>query len=102
MSFTRSAWKREFIFGDSNLYSFIGTDGNLWFLASENEDGFNFIRKEDFFELIVNVLRCSNIKLNKRDLKKLANELDVKLRKRFLTFKEMYKDICKRSEKREN
>jgi len=105
MSYTRSAWKREYVFGDSHLYSFIGEDGNLWLLASQNEEGFNYIRKEDFFELIINVLRCAGIKLNEGELKKLAEELKVRLRKRPLSFKKMSADMekkCKRRRKNEN
>ncbi|MBI2654924.1 hypothetical protein HYX06_00680 [Candidatus Woesearchaeota archaeon] len=81
MSYTRSAWKREYVFGDSHLYSFIGTDGNLWMICSSNEDGFDVIQKEDAFELVVSVLKRSGIDLDRKQLEKLAKELDVKLRK---------------------
>lgn len=100
MSYTRSAWKREYVFGNSHLYSFIGTDGNLWMICSSNEDGFNVIQKEDVFELIVSVLKRSGIELDRRQLKKLATELDVKLRGKPLTWEELREDMKKKSEKR--
>ena len=101
MSYTRSAWKRTYVFGDSHLYSFIGTDGNLWMICSSNEEGFDVIKKEDVFEFVVSVLRRSGIVLGRGQLKKLAKELDVKLRKRPLTWEELQKDMKKKSEKRE-
>ncbi len=100
MSYTRSAWKRVHVFGDSHLYSFIGTDGNLWIICSSNEDGFDVIQKEDAFEFVVSVLRHSGIELDRRQLKKLAKELDVKLRGRPLSWKELREDMKKKSEKR--
>lgn len=106
MSYTRSAWKREFVFGDSHLYSFIGTDGNLWFIGSScNEDGFEVIKKEDVFEFIVNVLRHADIELSKDGLRKLAKELKVKLRKRPLSWEEMRDDMerkCRKRRKKHN
>ena len=100
MSYTRSAWKREHTFGDSHLYSFIGEDGNLWLIGSKCKDVFEVIRKEDFFELIVGVLRHADIKLNKKGLKKLAKELGVRLRERPLSFKEMLADMERKCKKR--
>src|SRR3989344_1323590 len=97
MSYTRSAWKRTYVFGDSHLYSFIGTDGNLWMICSSNEEGFDVIRKEDVFEFVVSVLEHSGIKLGKEQLKKLAKELNVKLRKKPLTLEEVRKDMEARS-----
>lgn len=99
MSYTRSAWKREYVFGDSHLYSFIGTDGNLWMICSSNEDGFDVIQKEDAFELVVSVLKRSGIDLDRKQLKKLAKELDVKLRKKPLAWEELREDMNKKCEK---
>ena len=100
MSYTRSAWKRKYVFGNSHLYSFIGTDGNLWMICGSNEDGFDVIQKEDAFELVVSVLKCSDIVLDKIQLKKLAKELDVKLRDKPLTWEELWEGMEKKSEKR--
>lgn len=100
MSYTRAAWKREYTFGDSHLYSFIGGDDNLWLLCSHNEEGFDVIRKEDVFELIVSILNSANIKLNRDQLKKLAKELEVKLRKRPLSWKEMRDDMERKAKRR--
>ena len=100
MSYTRSAWKREYVFGDSHLYSFIGTDGNLWMICSSNEDGFDVIQKEDTFEFVISVLRHSGIDLDRKQLKKLAKELDVKLRGSPLTREELREDMDKKGEKR--
>ncbi len=94
MSYTRAAWKRKYAFGNSNLYSFIGSpDGNLWFLAHTNKEGFDYIEKEDAFEMVVNILRRSGIKLNELQMKKLAKELGVRLRKKPLSFEERLCDI---------
>jgi len=101
MGYSRPAWKRTHVFGDSHLYSFIGTDGKLWMICSSNEDGFDVIQKEDAFELVVSVLERSGIKLDKEQLNKLAKELGVKLRKKPLTWEELRKDMEKKSEKRE-
>ena len=100
MSYTRPAWKRTYVFGDSHLYSFIGTDGNLWMICSSNEEGFDVIQKEDAFELVVSVLKRYGIKMEKEKIKKLAKELGVKLRKKPLTWEELREDMNKKSEKR--
>lgn len=98
MSYTRAAWKRKYTLGDSNLYSFIGCpDGNLWFLARTNKEGFDYIEKEDAFEMVVNILRRSGIELNNLQMKKLAKELGVRLRKKPLSFEERLDDINNRS-----
>ncbi len=102
MSYTRSAWKRTYVIGDSHLYSFIGSDGNLWMICDANEDGFDVVKKEDAFELIVSVLECAGIKLNRKQLKKLARELEVKLRKRPLSFEELLNDMERKSKKRKD
>lgn len=90
MSYTRSAWKRTYTFGESKLYSFIGGDGNLWLIGSDCKEGFDVIEKEDVLEFIVSVLESAKIKLGREQLNKLAKELEVKLRKRPLTFEELY------------
>jgi len=101
MSFTRSAWKREYVFGDSHLYSFIGTDGNLWFFGKGcNDAGFEVILKEDAFEFVLSLLNQAGIDLTKVQTKKLAKELNVRLRKRPLTFEEMSKDMERRARKK--
>lgn len=99
MSYTRAAYKRTYTAGDSHLYSFIGTDGNLWMICGSNEEGFDVIKKEDVFEFVVSILECAGIRLDKTQLKKLAKELDVKLRKRPLTWKEILNDMEARSRK---
>lgn len=97
MSYTRSAWKREYTFGDSHLYSFIGEDDNLWIIGSSCTDGFEVVKKEDAFELIVSVLKCAGIKLSRGQLRKLAKELSVRLRKRPLSWKKMWNDMTRKS-----
>lgn len=99
MSYTRAAYKRTYTAGDSHLYSFIGTDGDLWMICGSNKEGFDVIKKEDAFELVVSILECAGIKSDKTQLKKLAKELDVKLRKRPLTWKGILNDMEDRSKK---
>ncbi len=97
MSYTRSAWKRKHTFGNSNLYSFIGADGNLWFLAHTNKEEFNYIEKEDVLEMVLSILRHSGTRLNNLQIKRLAKELGVKLRKKPLSFEGRFYDISSRS-----
>jgi len=101
MSYTRSAWKRRYTFGDSHLYSFIGSDGNLWtFGKGCNEDGFDVILKEDAFEFIMGVLRHAKVGLDEAEIGRIAKELGVRLRKKPLTSEERMADMERRHSQR--
>ena len=92
MSYTRWAWDRKYTYGESNLYSYYSARGKI-FMNSQ------FFDREDIFEFIVSVLEHAGIKLTKEQMKKLAKELDVKLRKKPLSFKEMWKRMVKKVKK---
>ena len=52
--------------------------------------------KEDIFEFIASVLAHAGIKLTREQMKKLAKELEVELRKRPLTADELFDDMFKK------
>jgi len=97
MSYTRFAWARRYTKGDSNLYTYWDSNSNKIMLHSVQGDA--LIDREDFFELIVSVLKHAEINLNKKQLKKLADYLEVELREKPLTFEELWKDMIKKCEK---
>jgi len=69
MSYTRYAWNRIYTLGESNLYSFIGGDGDLWIAGNTSREGFEIIEKEDIFELVVTILEHADINFTKEQMK---------------------------------
>jgi len=78
MSYTRFGFDREFVKGESNLYSYYSTlpDGSevieMW-----SHGRHIVIDREDFFELIMRVLERAGVKLTPLEMFKLATELKV-------------------------
>ena len=99
MAFTRFAWARKYVKGDSNLYAYWDVESDKIMLHSIQGDA--LIDKEDLFELIVSVLKRAGIDLGEKQLKKLASFLEVELRERALTFDELLEDMMRKCGKRE-
>lgn len=100
MAFTRFAWARRYVKGDSNLYAYWDAESDKIMLHSAIQ-GDALIDKEDLFELVVSVLKHAGIKLGGKQLKKLANFLEVELRERPLTFDELLENMMRKCRKRE-
>ena len=86
MSYTRWAWSREYTYGESNLYAYYDCNGKIFMNG-------HFFEREDIFEFVVSVLEHAEIQLTKEQMKKLAKEFNVKLRKDPLIFEEMFERI---------
>ena len=92
MSFTRFAWARKYTKGDSNLYTWWDSSDKIAIVSVYNKE-ITLVDREDFFELIVSVLRHADIELTKKQLEKLASYLEVELREKPLTWKELWEDM---------
>ena len=96
MSYTRFAWDRKYTRGTSNTYCYYDDRGfiRIW-VAGKSEPC--DIEPEDFFEIIMSVLKCAIGEKEALKLKdKIAEELEVKLRKRPLSNKELLERMIKR------
>ena len=77
----RFSWSRQYAEGKSMLYAYWDVSSDE-IMVHSMLGGNCLIKREDFFELIMSVLRKAQVFLTNEEIKRIADYLEVKLNKR--------------------